>query len=192
MSAFTNLASAAVFLTPPPPPVYLSQPPLQVLPAEQLPGFPPATHEGSSSVPTRKQCIVEGCLARVAPSMWHNHMSLHAKGALPGEVPSYWMKNQNLFICPICSQLVSCSCRALHHSHCRQRQSTRVLPKCSSHFDPASGPPNFQTGLSAESPDPAIHPVESKASFRQSPVICIARGDSQEYRRSMAETFYAP
>ena len=111
-----------------PPPVYSSQPPLQVLPAEQLPGFPPAIHEGSSSVPTRKQCIVEGCLAHVAPSMWHNHMSLHAKGALPGEVPSDWMKNQNLFICPSCSQLVSCSRRALHHSHCCQRQSAHVLP----------------------------------------------------------------
>ena len=111
-----------------PPPVYSSQPPLQVLPAEQLPGFPPATHEGSSSVPTRKQCIVEGCLARVAPSMWHNHMPLHAKGALPGEVSSDWMKNQNLCICPSCSQLVSCSRRALHHSHCCQRQSTHVLP----------------------------------------------------------------
>ena len=98
---------AAVFLTPSC--LFIPAPPPQVLPAEQLPVFPPATHEGSSSVPTRKQCIVEGCLARIAPSMWHNHMSLHAKGALPGVVPSDWMKNQNLFICPSCSQLVSCS-----------------------------------------------------------------------------------
>ena len=105
-------------------PPFPSDPPLQ----EQLPGLSSATHEGSSSFPTRKQCIVEGCLARVAPSMWHNHMSLHAKGALPGEVPSDWMKNQNLFICPRCSQIVSCSRRAWHNSHCRQRQPARVLP----------------------------------------------------------------
>ena len=38
--------------------------------------------------------------------MWHNHMTLHAKGALPGSVPSEWLRVQNVFVCPSCSQLV--------------------------------------------------------------------------------------
>eukprot|EP00731_Ephydatia_muelleri_P016165 Em0009g589a len=64
-----------------------------------------ASSSGLSTI--RKQCIVESCPAHIAPSMWHNHMTLHAKGALPGIVPSKWLSEHNLFDCPSCSQLVS-------------------------------------------------------------------------------------
>ena len=98
------------------------------------PSSPSTSHQATSSGPSsslqasssglstiRKQCIVEGCPAHIAPSMWHNHMTLHAKGALPGIVPSKWLSEHNLFVCPSCSQLVSNSRHASHLRQCSQR-----------------------------------------------------------------------
>ena len=39
------------------------------------------------SMGSRKQCAVHGCPELIAPTMWRHHMSLHAKGLLPGSVP---------------------------------------------------------------------------------------------------------
>ena len=86
-----------------------------------------STHQVSPDIPSRKQCIVEGCQARVTPSMRHNHMSLHAKGALPGEIPSAWLMERSLFICPNCYQLVSCSHRASHPGRCNQSSIINAL-----------------------------------------------------------------
>ena len=77
--------------------------------------------QSSSGPSIRKQCTVEGCPAQIAPSMWHNHMSLHAKGALPGGVPSEWLRDHDLHICPNCSQLVANSRHASHLRRCPQR-----------------------------------------------------------------------
>eukprot|EP00731_Ephydatia_muelleri_P023300 Em0015g883a len=38
--------------------------------------LPSASHPTSSGAFIRKTCLVVGCPAQVAPSMWHNHMSL--------------------------------------------------------------------------------------------------------------------
>ena len=48
-------------------------------------------------------------------------MTLHAKGALPGIVPSKWLSEHSLFVCPSCSQLVSNSRHASHLRQCSQR-----------------------------------------------------------------------
>ena len=71
--------------------------------------------------PIRKQCTIEGCTALIAPSMWRIHMSLHASGALPGQVPAEWLLDQNLFVCPNCSQLVANTRQASHLQRCSQR-----------------------------------------------------------------------
>ena len=55
----------------------------------------------------KEPCIVEGCKERIAPSMWLPHMTSHAKGVLPGVVPSSWLRSQSRFICPNCSSIVS-------------------------------------------------------------------------------------
>ena len=59
--------------------------------------------------------------------MWHNHISLHAKGALHGEIPSACLMERKLFICPYCYQLVSCSRRASHPSRCNQSSIVNAL-----------------------------------------------------------------
>ena len=69
---------------------------------------------------------MHGCAAQIAPSMWHNHMTLHAKGALPGSVSSEWLRAQNVFVCPSCSQLVSNSRQASHLHQCPMRSITPV------------------------------------------------------------------
>ena len=76
--------------------------------------------------PIRKQCTVEGCTALIAPSMWRIHMSLHASGALPGQVPAEWLLDQNLFVCPHCSQLVANTRQASHLQHCPQSLTNQI------------------------------------------------------------------
>ena len=39
-----------------------------------------------------KPCAVQGCKEHIAPSMWHSHMTSHAKGIFPGDVPNTWLK----------------------------------------------------------------------------------------------------
>ncbi|KAL5497303.1 hypothetical protein EMCRGX_G013760 [Ephydatia muelleri] len=51
--------------------------------------------------------------------MWRSHMSLHAQGLFPGGVPQTWLFEQDLFICPHCSQLVANSRVASHSRQCK-------------------------------------------------------------------------
>ena len=90
----------------------------------------PLIHNPSSSHSTRKRCLVPGCTALLAPTMWHSHMSLHARGLFPGDVPSSWLTDQNLSICTSCHQLVSNTRTVSHRSRCRSRAITPdvVLP----------------------------------------------------------------
>eukprot|EP00731_Ephydatia_muelleri_P021341 Em0013g1068a len=76
--------------------------------------------------PIRKRCTIEGCTALIAPSMWRIHMSLHASGALPGQVPAEWLLDQNLFVCPHCSQLVANTRQASHLQHCSQSLTNQI------------------------------------------------------------------
>ena len=36
----------------------------------------------------KQHCVVEGCPELIAPSMWKSHMTLHAQGVFPREIPS--------------------------------------------------------------------------------------------------------
>eukprot|EP00731_Ephydatia_muelleri_P035891 Em0175g4a len=76
--------------------------------------------------PIRKRCTIEGCTALIAPSMWRIHMSLHASGALPGQIPAEWLVDQNVFVCPHCSQLVANTRQASHLQHCSQNLTNQI------------------------------------------------------------------
>ena len=50
-------------------------------------------------------------------------LSLHANGALPGAVPSEWLFEQNLFVCPHCYQLVA---NSRHSTHLQQSTQSQI------------------------------------------------------------------
>ena len=72
------------------------------------------------SMGSRKQCAVHGCPELIAPTMWRQHMSLHAKGLLPGSVPVNWLNEQGLFKCSDCNRITSFlpSGKVYSHSSC--------------------------------------------------------------------------
>ena len=63
----------------------------------------------------KEPCIVEGRKERKASSMWLPHMTSHAKGILPGVVPSSWLRSQSRFMC---SSIVSNSHFVSHGRKC--------------------------------------------------------------------------
>ena len=73
----------------------------------------------------RKQCIVAGCQELLAPTMWQNHMTLHARGLFAGAVPNFWSKEQDLHCCASCHQLVANS-RSSSHSQCCKGRAPRT------------------------------------------------------------------
>eukprot|EP00731_Ephydatia_muelleri_P012339 Em0006g1233a len=95
----------------------------------------------------RKQCIVDGCQEFIAPTMWRSHMNLHAKGVFPGEVPTWWLQEQNLTVCTNCFCLVAVSRFTSHLDKC----STIVVSGCRSF-------PHSSLGVScpSENPLPAL------------------------------------
>ena len=100
-------------------PQQLSSPPHQEpLAPHDIPSTSSAGHQTSCSF-LRKRCPVSECPERIAPSMWRSHMSLHAQGLFPGGVPQTWLFEQDLFICPHCSQLVANSRVASHSRQCK-------------------------------------------------------------------------
>ncbi|KAL5517220.1 hypothetical protein EMCRGX_G002723 [Ephydatia muelleri] len=99
-------------------PQQLSSPPHQEpLAPHDIPSTSSAGHQTSCSF--RKRCPVSECPERIAPSMLRSHMSLHAQGLFPGGVPQTWLFEQDLFICPHCSQLVANSRVASHSRQCK-------------------------------------------------------------------------
>ncbi|KAL5516253.1 hypothetical protein EMCRGX_G001539 [Ephydatia muelleri] len=95
----------------------------------------------------RKQCIVDGCQEFIAPTMWRSHMNLHAKGVFSGEVPTWWLQEQNLTVCTNCFCLVAVSRFTSHLDKC----STIVVSGCRSF-------PHSSLGVScpSENPLPAL------------------------------------
>ena len=69
----------------------------------------------SNQLVHRKPCLGR---ERIAPSMWRQHMTLHAQGFFPGAVPDSWLQEQNLFICPRCRGLVANSRLPSHQLKC--------------------------------------------------------------------------
>ncbi|KAL5475034.1 hypothetical protein EMCRGX_G027081 [Ephydatia muelleri] len=132
-SIFTSCAS--------PEPVVQSRPSNASSP---LSGCLPEPHLVSTH---RKQCIVDGCQEFIAPTMWRSHMNLHAKGVFPGEVPTWWLQEQNLTVCTNCFCLVAVSRFTSHLDKC----STIVVSGCRSF-------PHSSLGVScpSENPLPAL------------------------------------
>ena len=94
----------------------------------------------SSQHPHKKSCPVQGCQQLIAPTMWRQHMTLHAQGFFSGAVPGPWLQEQDLLVCPNCQQLVA---NSHHSSHLR---------KCSH----ASTAPPIQSLLHVQGADPPV------------------------------------
>eukprot|EP00731_Ephydatia_muelleri_P001670 Em0001g1670a len=54
--------------------------------------------------------------------MWKAHMANHAKGLFVGEVPAAWLRDNQLQICDMCSDLVAISQLPIHQQSCRANQ----------------------------------------------------------------------
>ena len=106
---------------------------------------PPEQSEvpSSSQHPHKKSCPVQGCQQLIAPTMWRQHMTLHAQGFFSGAVPGSWLQEQDLFVCPNCQQLVA---NSRHSSHLR---------KCTH----ATAAPSSLSLLSVQVADPSLSPL---------------------------------
>ena len=130
----------------PPEAYYQAQP---IAPSSQPPNLPNSTLQTTVQSPTvnaqrpKKKCMLSDCPDPVAPSMWHQHMSLHASGYYSGRVPNSWLKDQHLFVCSSCHQLVSISRTAASHSRCCREQAkspaTLTAVSASSPTEPNQG-----------------------------------------------------
>ena len=120
------------------------------------------------SMGSRKQCAVHGCPELIAPTMWRHHMSLHAKGLLPGSVPVNWLNEHGLFQCLDCNNLVAESHRSSHQVKCTHivhvdSESPSSMP-CNADSEssfPLESLPTFED--ICKLPCPTIHHVPSKA-----------------------------
>ena len=97
----------------------------------------------SSQHPHKKSCPVQGCQQLIAPTMWRQHMTLHAQGFFSGAVPGSWLQEQDLFVCPNCQQLVA---NSRHSSHLR---------KCTH----ATAAPPSLSPLGVQVADPSLFPL---------------------------------
>ena len=73
---------------------------------------------GVSRKRRKKHCIVEGCPEHIAPSMWRAHMTLHIQGVFSGDVPNFWLEENDFSICHLCHQLVSNNRLSSHPRKC--------------------------------------------------------------------------
>ena len=106
---------------------------------------PPEQSEvpSSSQHPHKKSCPVQGGQQLIAPTMWHQYMTLHAQGFFSGAVPGSWLQEQDLFVCPNCQQLVANSRPSSH------------LRKCTH----ATAAPSSLSLLSVQVADPSLSPL---------------------------------
>ena len=95
-------------------------------------------------------------------------MSLHASGYYSGEVPSSWLEDHYLFVCPSCHQLVSISRTASHSQCCKgQAKSSAMLPavSVSSPTEPNQGLPSFEEVCQLRRPVLRFVPAKARPVF---------------------------
>ena len=57
-------------------------------------------------------------IIKIAPSMWKAHMTLHVQGVFSGDVPNFWLEENDVSICHLCHQLVSNNQLSSHPRKC--------------------------------------------------------------------------
>ena len=114
-----------------------------------VPNQPSSQTVGASRQRRKQHCVVEGCPELIAPSMWKSHMTLHAQGVFPEEIPSTWLDEQDRYICHICLQLVSNRRQSSHSKICHGGGVVSSIPDFAGPL-----PPNpAKTSLSQPEPD---------------------------------------
>ena len=168
-----SLSSHGQALMPSPPEAcYQAQP---IAPSSQPPNRPNSSLPTTVQPPTvnaqrpKKKCMVSDCPVLVAPSMWHQHMSLHASGYYSGGVPNSWLIDQHLFVCSSCHQLVSISRTASHSRCCREQAkspATLTALSSSSPTEPCNqGLPSFEEVCQLHRPVLRFVPAKARPVF---------------------------
>ena len=115
--------------------------------------------------------------------MWHSHMSLHARGRFPGDVPSSWMTDQNLSICTSCHQLVSNSRTVSHHRRCRFRANTPDVVLPPTNLSDTSTLPSLEEVFKLHCPTLCFVPARSRPPFARilaSNLISVVNDNSED------------
>jgi len=175
--------------------------PMQQLPStqEQLPSppqqLPPSSQQVSSQNTRNRQrrkqrCVVVGCTSLIAPSMWRTHMTLHAQGAFPGDIPNTWLEEQDSQICRHCHQIVANSRLSSHSRKC-VGEASATAPMLV-HDTPIDAAPLNDNSLSLPTFEEVCHlnlptlrfiPSKSKPAFARalsSALRCVVQDNTEE------------
>ena len=123
-----------------------------------------------SRVNTCSQEEMYGDRVLVSPTMWHSHMSFHAGGMFPGEVPRSWLNDENLFICSLCNQLVSNARTSSHRQCCRSRANSMgpaAIPPNLPSLPSNQGLPSLKEVFQLRCPTLRFIPAKSRPAFAQ-------------------------
>ena len=108
-----------------------------------IPGSIPSSRPCDTvRISNRKQCIVAGCQELLAPTMWQNHMTLHARGLFPGAVPNFWLEEQDMHCCASCHQLVANSRSSSHSQRYKGRTPLTSNPMDTPRISGSQNQPN--------------------------------------------------
>ena len=130
--------------------------------------------------PHKKSCPVEGCRQLIAPTMWRQHIALHAQGFFPGAVLGPWLQEQDLFIFRGCQQLVA---NSHHSSHLRKCSHASATPSIQSPLhvqgaDPPAPLPTFDSVCQLPGRTVRHIPVKDRLVFALA--LCSALNDNSE------------
>eukprot|EP00731_Ephydatia_muelleri_P034939 Em0087g8a len=112
------------------------------------------------------------CQEYIAPTMWRCHMNLHAQGVFPGEVPTWWLEEQDLSVCThYCLRLVAVSHFASHLEKCPTNVSgcRSFLPSSLADSSPSENPihalPSLEVVCELQCPTIRYIPHKARPAF---------------------------
>ena len=157
------------------------------------PNQPGSQTVGASRQRHKQHCVVEGCPELIAPSMWKSHMTLHAQGVFPGEIPSTWLDEQDRYICHICLQLVSNRRQSSHSKKCNAGGVASSVPDFAGPLPPnpaeallnqhEPGLPTFEDVCLLNQPTLRFVPSKSRLAFARalsSALRCVILENTEE------------
>ena len=104
--------------------------------------------------------------------MWRCHMNLHAQGVFPGEVPTWWLEEQDLSVCThYCLRLVAVSHFASHLEKCPTNVSgcRSFLPSSLADSSPSENPihalPSLEVVCELQCPTIRYIPHKARPAF---------------------------
>ena len=120
--------------------------------------------------PQIENSIVAGCQELLAPTMWRNHMVLHARDLFHGAFPNFWLEEQDLHCSASCLQLVANSRSSSHSQRCKGRTPLTYNPMdtpqiSGSQNQPNTNLPSFEEVCQLTLPTLWFVPIKSRPLF---------------------------